>query len=91
MADREPNGGGIQTNPLTMPTAADGACPTCGAAGSLRYLVWGMPTPEVFDDPRALLMGCVVEPCALPAYRCVECAADYDDEGLPMHHREGLT
>ncbi len=40
-----------------MPTRR--TCPVCGTDAPLR-IVYGLPSPELFDDPTIALGGCMV-------------------------------
>lgn len=75
--------------PITMKTAPDGACPVCRTPESMRYMVWGMPSREVFDDPRSMVMGCVIGPDPMASFCCAECNSEFDDEGNLMADGDG--
>ncbi|GAA4741866.1 hypothetical protein GCM10025783_11400 [Amnibacterium soli] len=51
------------------------ACPVCGA-GDPRRIAYGLPAPELFDDPDIALGGCLVADDA-PRFRCRTCATDF--------------
>ncbi len=47
------------------------ACPSCGAIGKLRKILYGMPG-EDFDFEKYAVGGCVITEND-PEYRCSEC------------------
>lgn len=56
-------------------------CPRCGSTIDPLPVVYGYPSPELFEEARAgrvRLGGCLIEPEA-PDYRCPVC-----DAALPM-------
>jgi len=69
---------------VTMPTAPDGRCPECRTTGDLRRYRWGLPTPDLMDDPTVIRGGCVIVGDAPPAFRCVSCETDFDREGAAI-------
>ena len=50
-------------------------CPVCGASDA-RRIVYGLPAPELFDDPEVALGGCLVSDDA-PRFRCRACGSDF--------------
>lgn len=47
-------------------------CPSCGASGSLRKIIWGMPSPD-FDFSKFAVGGCCI-PENPHEIACSECA-----------------
>lgn len=43
-------------------------CPACGMPGA-RPIVYGLPSPDLFEDPEGELGGCMITPDD-PAFRC---------------------
>lgn len=51
-------------------------CPTCGARGLLRPILWGMPE-ESFDYKKYASGGCVWPSANPPDCRCSGCGDDF--------------
>ena len=49
-------------------------CAGCGAIGSMRQILYGMPDPEVFDFEKYAVGGCCISPDGIdPDIQCKEC------------------
>ncbi len=53
-------------------------CPDCKAP--MAEALYGMPNPEVFDDPNYIIMGCLMDEDTL-RYRCRECGCEIFSSG----------
>lgn len=58
-----------------MTSRRPAACPVCGAPDA-RRIVYGLPAPELFDDPDIALGGCLVAEDA-PRFRCRACSTEF--------------
>lgn len=50
-------------------------CPACGGRAA-RRVVWGLPSPELFEDPDVVLAGCVIEDPFPAQWRCTVCGEE---------------
>ena len=51
------------------------SCPECGEIGTIRKILWGMPTQEAFDSGDFVIGGCMVNADGSdPKVGCLECS-----------------
>ena len=56
----------------SMETAS---CPECGEVGTIRKILWGMPTQEAFESGDFVIGGCIVNGDGSdPKYGCLKCS-----------------
>lgn len=49
-------------------------CPECGKVGTVRKILWGMPSVEAFESGNYIIGGCMVQGDGLdPKHGCTEC------------------
>lgn len=56
------------------------ACPTCHSPAQVRPLVFGYPSPEMFEASERgeiVLGGCCLPEGAVPQWRCRVCGAEF--------------
>ena len=56
----------------------DTTCPNCGASGSLREIIYGLPAEPV-DETKYAIGGCCISDND-PTIRCIECGWEGEDE-----------
>lgn len=50
-------------------------CPECGDVGTIRKILWGMPTQEAFESGDYIIGGCLVRGDGNdPTYGCTMCS-----------------
>lgn len=49
-------------------------CPSCKATGTIRTILYGFPTDEMFQDSEIVLGGCLIGPGPSPKHACKECS-----------------
>jgi hypothetical protein len=50
-------------------------CPECGEVGTIRKILWGMPTQEAFESGDFVIGGCLVQGDGSdPKYGCQICS-----------------
>ena len=59
--------------------AKDKLCPKCHKVMSEAF--YGMPTEEDFNNPKYIIMGCLIDENMLQ-YRCPECGYEIYSENL---------
>lgn len=57
----------------TTPRWRPAACPNCGEKSTVKEIVRGMPTSDVFDDPHYAIYGCVITSGESPEWVCTTC------------------
>ena len=51
------------------------SCPECGEVGSIRKILWGMPTPQAFESGDFVIGGCIVQGDGSdPKFGCQSCS-----------------
>jgi hypothetical protein len=51
------------------------SCPECGEIGTIRKILWGMPTEEAFESGDFVIGGCTVQDDGLdPKVGCLNCS-----------------
>ena len=61
------------------------SCPECSKIGTIRKILWGEPTQEVFESGDFVIGGCTVSADGLdPKYGCQNCSwtGDYKNRKL---------
>lgn len=54
-------------------------CPECRSSAVMRVIV-GLPTPELFDDPTVVLVGCVPPVSPMPEWHCGSCNHEWTQD-----------